>query len=110
MAIARGAWRGIVQSASNMTTGGKLDVMVYTNTSSLLLEALDDSKLDVLNDCDDEEADGVLGRLMTALGTTYSSEEHGRAWYKLTTHVPASRTSVCGEKMVSLSEDSCVGW
>ena len=40
----------------------------------------------------EEDDDSVLSRLMTALGTTYSSEEHGSALLKLAT--PSSSSSV----------------
>ena len=109
MEVAKEAWAGIVSATNgNMTLDGSLILEERMNA---------DGSVDVnVNENEDDDGndgnDGVLCRLVTALGTTYSEEEHGVTLRSLACVVNASDISSTGNvsERRELSEDAFIGW
>ena len=102
MEVAKEAWAGIVSATNgNMTLDG-----------SLILEERMNADGSVNVNEDDDDNDGVLCRLVTALGTTYSEEEHGQTLRSLACVVNGSDISSTGNvsERRELSEDAFIGW
>ena len=118
MEIAKVAWSGIVSAANgNMTVEGAL--ILEERMSTVTDGSVNANANATVNDDDDDDNDDidddVLCQLVTALGTTYSEEEHGVTLRRLACVVNGSDISnKCSMGNVrdrrELTKEAFIGW
>ena len=117
MEIAKVAWSGIVSAANgNMTVEGAL--ILEERMSTVTDGSVNATVNATVNDDDDDDNDiddDVLCQLVTALGTTYSEEEHGVTLRRLACVVNGSDISnKCSMGNVrdrrELTKEAFIGW